>query len=502
MPTILFISEACLLDRKSGAAQSVRAQLKALARAGWQAHAVTLTLFDGDTDYPRALAHPALSPLPPAGSTVVLDDEGLAHTLYVTQSSRQRAARPWELQAFNALAQQVLDRVQPDMVLTYGSPLLQPLLAQAQQRGARTVFYVANASYARPDASAFRFVDSFVVPSQAMVALYRDKLGTDAQVVRSLVQAPLDGRRNLAPQRVAARKAQRFVTLINPDPAKGGQFFLNLVEQARVLAPGVRFRAVESRWGRADWAQHGLPSAVLDLVDWWPHTDDMGRVYEEAALLLVPSLGFEASGRVAVEALLAGVPVLAMRSGGLEEQLNGSGFLFDLPPALQVDHLAAPDKKDLHQWVHFIRVLMADDALYAQAVQLALQASALHEPARAQAAAVATYEAMARQPLLPGLAAQPGMQAPLQAKLQAQREHMNAAREAVRFNSTSFSTPSKALLVRPNSISMLALCAARSCSLVKDMRSLQRVILKKRWFCNDSHGPCVRPCCSAAWFEF
>jgi hypothetical protein len=185
VPTILFISEACLLDRKSGAAQSVRAQLKALARAGWQAHAATLTLFDGDTEYPRAMAHPALHPLPPAGSTVVLDDEGVTHTLCVTHSSRQKAARPWELRAYTEQALQVLDRVQPDVLLTYSSALLQPLLAQAQQRGARTVFYVGNPGYAKAGTPPFRFVDAFVMPSQAMVALYREKLGTDAQVVRT-----------------------------------------------------------------------------------------------------------------------------------------------------------------------------------------------------------------------------------------------------------------------------------------------------------------------------
>lgn len=455
MPSILFISESCLLDRKSGAAQSVRAQLKALARAGWQAHAATLTMFDGDMEYPRANAHPALSPLPPAGSTVQLDDEGVAHTLYVTHSSRHKAMRPWEMQAFIALVQPLLDRLQPDVVLTYCSPLLRPLLAQGQQRGARTVFYLANPGYAeKSDALPLRLVDVFVLPSHALVTLYRERLGSapavlldwdgpaadpvpgdsppappdfDARVLRDLVQAPMDGQRNLQPLRVAQRKAQRFVTMVNPDPAKGGQFFLNLVEQARVLAPGVRFRAVESRWGQADWARHGMPEAVLNLVDWVPHTDNMGRVFEEAALLLVPSLWFEASGRVAAEALLAGVPVLAMRSGGLEEQINGGGFLFDVPPALQVNHLAAPEKQDLHQWVHFIRVLMDDDALYAQAVQLALKAAALHEPSHSQASAVATYTAIAHKAMLPSLAHQPDMQA----QLQAQRARMNAMREAV-----------------------------------------------------------------------
>jgi len=426
VPTILFLSESCLLDRQSGAAQSVRAQLQALARAGWQAHAATLTLFDGEAEYPLAAAHPALASEPPVGSTVVLDDEGVSHTLYRTASSRQAAARPWELRAFEALARQVLERVQPDLVLTYGAPFLQPVLAEAQQRGARTVFYLASAAYAQPQAPAFQFVDDFLVPSRAMMSLYREHCGLHAQVLRDLVQAPMEGRRNAAPERVATRR-QRYVTLVNPEPAKGGQFFLNLVAQAGVLAPDLRFRAVESRWGRADWARRGMDPAVLDAVDWHPRTDDMGRVFEEAALLLVPTLGFEASSRVVAEALLAGVPVLAMKSGGIEEQLNGGGFLFDLPPALRADPLAAPDKADLHQWLHFIRVLMDDDALYTRAVQLALNAARMHESARAEAAAVATFDVLARRPVLPSLADDPQTQE----RLAAQRAQMNAVREAV-----------------------------------------------------------------------
>ena len=318
MPTMLFLSEACLFDRKSGAAQSVRAQLKALARASWQAHALTMTLFDGQQEYPLAQVHPDLSPLPPVGSLWVQEDEGVTHTLYVTHSTVHQAVRPGAVRAFIEVAQQSLTQLQPDVVLTYSSPLLQPLLAQAQKQGAHTVFYVANPGYARAESPAFRFINSFVVPSQAMVALYRKKLGIRAQVVRDLVRPPLDGRLNLSPARVATRKAQRFVTLINPEPAKGGLFFLNLVEQARVLAPGLRFRALESRWGRADWARLGVDPALLDAVDWQPRTDDMTRIYGEASLLLVPSLWFEASARVVAEGLLAGVPVLAMKSGGTD----------------------------------------------------------------------------------------------------------------------------------------------------------------------------------------
>ena len=427
MPRVLFVSESCLLDRKSGAAQSVRAQLKALAQDGGEAEAVTMAFFDGEAEYDRASAHPQLAFAGASGSRVPVEDEGLQHTLYWTLSSRMKAMRPWDLRQYLALAQEVLDRFKPDVVLTYSSPMLRPVLAQAQQRGARTVFYLGNPGYARADVPELKFIDEFVVPSQAMADLYRDKRGWQARVLPTLVEPPMDGRINLEPARVARRTRERFVTMVNPEPAKGGLFFLNLVEQARVLAPEVRFRAVQSRCGRDEWASYGVPSAILEQVDWLAHTQDMGGVFEQAALLLVPSLWFEASGRVAAEALLSGVPVLAMRSGGLEEQLNGGGFVFDMPPALKADHFAAPDKKDLHQWVHFIRVLMSDDAVYAQAVRLALKASAMHEALRAKARVVSLYQSIADKPLLPGLVAHPEMQWQLQDQRSRMQEMLDSA---------------------------------------------------------------------------
>jgi len=53
---------------------------------------------------------------------------------------------------------------------------------------------------------------------------------------------------------------------------------------------------------------------------------------------------------------------------------------------------------------------------------------------------------------------------------------VSAAREAVTLSSTSFSTPSKALLVRPKRVSMLALWAARICSVVSDMSYLLKMV--------------------------
>lgn len=427
MPRILFLSEACLLDRKSGAAQSVRAMLHALAAAGWEARAVTLNLCDGDRESPLALGQPALDPARHGGERVTVVDGALSHQLLVARSTRHAALRPWELRAFHVLAQEVLAQWRPDVVLTYCAAPSHPLLAQARRLGARTVFYLANAAYAHKEEAVLPAVDEVLVPSQAMADLYRERRGIETRVLGGgIVARPFDGRRNLAPARVAARR-ERWVTLVNPDPAKGGLFFINLAAQMAALAPGLRFRAVESRWGRADWAARGVAAADLDRIDWHPATDDMARVYDEAALLLVPSLGFEASGRVVAEALLAGVPVLAMRTGGIPEQLGDGGFLFDLPEALARNPLAAPEPAHMQPWLDHLRVLMSSDALYARAVDLALRAAAAHEPARRAAEVVAVFGSLLTRPALSGMADT----ADAQEALAAQRARMNAEREAI-----------------------------------------------------------------------
>ena len=399
MPTILFLSECCLLDRKSGAAQSVRAQLQVLSQVDWQCHTATMTLCDGEAEYPLAEHDTRLNGELYAASQVELDDSLVNHQLYVTRSTRHSQLRPWELRAYLAMAEQVLTQVQPDVVLTYSSAALQPLLALAQQRGARTAFYLANSNYAQREGFAFHSIDEFLVPSQAMADLYQNKMQLACTVLRDLVNMSFDGAINLEPARITSR-GERSIVMINPEPAKGGLFFLNLANQAATAAPQLKFCAVESRWGRESWANKGVPENTLNKVDWYPHSYDLTSLFKQTALLLVPSLRFEASARVIAEALLAGIPVIAMDSGGIKEQLNGGGFVFSVPKAMQTNYLAPPESVDLQQWLQFIKVLMADGALYNRAVKLALQAASVHKPDLANAAAVALFSDIAAKPAL------------------------------------------------------------------------------------------------------
>lgn len=478
MPKILFLSEACLLDLKSGGAHSVRAMLYALAVAGWQARAVTLSLCDGEAEYPLGAACPELDPATRAGSAATVADGPVTHRVQVAHSTRHRALRPWELRAYHELAEAELAAFRPDLVLCASSQLLHPLLARAQRLGARTVFYLANAGHLRAGALRHDCIDELLAPSQALADLCREKLGLAPRVVGDIVARPFDGRRNLAPERIAARR-RRWVTMVNPEPAKGGLFFINIAAQLAATDPDLRLRAVESRWGRADWAARGVPAEALDRIDWQPATAGMARIYDEAALLLAPSLVFEASGRVIAEALLAGVPVLAMRTGGIPEQVNDGGFLFDLPPALAEDPLAAPDAADVQAWAMFVRVLMKNDTLYASAVDLALKAGAKHDSAARAAQAVAVFEALLAQPA----PADPACDAETRAALQAQRGRMAAERTIANAQVTASEaaggaaprdTPYRALLQR--SLAQPAMQDALAASKAKDWPRVRAIL--------------------------
>lgn len=404
-PSIVFLSDACLLDRKSGAAQSVRAMLLALKHAGWDCHIVTMAVFDGEGEYPLTSFHPEVA-WDQEGQFSAVNDGTLVHHVFKGHSTRGSQIRPWEVDQFLIKAEEKLRALRPSVVLTYGGEFLKPLLSKVQQMGARTVFYVANAAYAQQAHFAFRFIDNFLVPSQAMADLYLHQKQIQAQVLGNVVDAPMDGQLNLSVQRLATR-ASRYVTMINPSPEKGGLFFLNLVARALTEAPHLRFRVVESRWDRARWAAQGAEIEKLSNLEWHPFTTDMSQIFEEAAVLLVPSLWFEASGRVVAEALLSGLPVLAMKSGGIPEQLNGGGFLFDVPANMAENFAAAPPPEALAKWMQFIRVLMNDDKIYGQAVQLALTAAQKHQRSVREAEVVRVFDQMQQQPLIASIGNDP-----------------------------------------------------------------------------------------------
>ena len=108
---------------------------------------------------------------------------------------------------------------------------------------------------------------------------------------------------------------KKYITLVNMNDNKGGNILLHLAK----MFPKLDFLAVEGAYG--DQVRINLPN-VLTL----PHQLDMKKVYSRTKILLMLSEK-ETWGRVAIEAMCSGIPVISSLSTGLIEAC-GSAAIF------------------------------------------------------------------------------------------------------------------------------------------------------------------------------
>lgn len=109
----------------------------------------------------------------------------------------------------------------------------------------------------------------------------------------------------------------KSVTLINLWPDKGAEIFYKMAEEF----PEVPFLGVIGGYG--EQVIRDLPNVTI-----MEHTSDMKKVYGETKVLLMPSK-YESYGRVGVEAMASGIPVIAHPTEGLRESLGDAGTFAD-----------------------------------------------------------------------------------------------------------------------------------------------------------------------------
>lgn len=143
------------------------------------------------------------------------------------------------------------------------------------------------------------------------------------------------------------------VTLINLSADKGATTFWALADRM----PDVDFLGVVGGYG--DQIVHRRPN-----VDVQAHTFAMRPVYRATRLLLMPSIR-ESWGRVGIEAMCSGIPVIAHPTPGLREALGDAGIFID--------------RDDLDSWQAAIRRL-ADPTEYAAAAARARARAAELDP--------------------------------------------------------------------------------------------------------------------------
>lgn len=142
------------------------------------------------------------------------------------------------------------------------------------------------------------------------------------------------------------------VTLINLTRAKGAPVLFALAGRM----PDDLFLGVRGAYGLQAEPPARLPN--LEIVDQTPR---IREVYTRTSILLVPS-GYESWGRVAVEAMASGIPVVASPTPGLRESLGDAGLFVELD--------------DLDGWTEAVRRLRTDAGFYGERSAMALERSA------------------------------------------------------------------------------------------------------------------------------
>jgi glycosyltransferase involved in cell wall biosynthesis len=147
----------------------------------------------------------------------------------------------------------------------------------------------------------------------------------------------------------SARQALNTVTLVNTNEAKGGIVFAMLA----ALMPSVNFLGVAGAYG--EQVDPGLTNTLI--VE---HGVDMDHIYANTSIVIMPS-SYESWGRVGVEAMSSGIPVIAHPTLGLKESLGDAGIFVD--------------RNDIYEWARTIKRLLTDAEAYEKASDLAVDRS-------------------------------------------------------------------------------------------------------------------------------
>ncbi|MCI0465002.1 MAG: glycosyltransferase [Gemmataceae bacterium] len=375
----MFCSYHGYLDPASGAALATRELLELLATRGWRCQVFCGPHLD-------AAASPSLEQLLEAhGLPFQVRRHGAAPfavyhyrrggvpvTTYLPEVSRRPCPGPEEGAAFLALLDRLVHRDPPDLLLTYGGHwLAREILRLARRHRLPVVFALHNLEYQQADL--FRGVAAVLVPSHFAQEHYRRTLGLDSTVL----PGPWDWARVRCPQ-----VDGRYVTFVNPQPHKGVSVFARIALELGRRRPDIPLLVVEGR-ARADALRHtGLDLRGLRNLHVLANTPDPRAFYQVSRLLLVPSLCPETWSRVASEALINGIPVLASRRGGLPEALAEAGFLFDLPERYTPAAGLVPSAEEVAPWVETILRLWDDRAFYEDQRRRCLAAAEAWRPER------------------------------------------------------------------------------------------------------------------------
>jgi glycosyltransferase involved in cell wall biosynthesis len=118
-----------------------------------------------------------------------------------------------------------------------------------------------------------------------------------------------------------------------------------------------------------------LNLSTVDTVHRVNNTTNIQAIYQKTKILLIPSIWWETLGRVAIEAQINGIPLIASPCGALSDVVSYGGVLLPIPiPDNQVQ-ATTPSAEDIKPWCDTIIELWDSPERYQEVSQLAQQAS-------------------------------------------------------------------------------------------------------------------------------
>ena len=145
---------------------------------------------------------------------------------------------------------------------------------------------------------------------------FTKKLMKECCNVSSEVVYPFVEFENYKTKRKAGADYTDYITFVRPQPHKGLDVFLKIADSM----PDRKFLVV----GESSNPDELRKRRNVEYLGW---TDDMKSVYAKTRLLIAPSVWHEPFGRIAVEAMVNGIPCIVSDRGGLPEAVGDAGIV-------------------------------------------------------------------------------------------------------------------------------------------------------------------------------
>lgn len=113
-----------------------------------------------------------------------------------------------------------------------------------------------------------------------------------------------------------------YVTMINPDPGKGG----NTLLYAAKNMPDTKFLTVKIS-NKNDYRILKEEAPKIGNLSVWDFQHDIRKIYEKTKILIVPTIVDETFCRVIPEAQSNGIPIIGRDVGGIKDTMGNGGIL-------------------------------------------------------------------------------------------------------------------------------------------------------------------------------